>query len=348
MNEPNPLILIPADDKLKLWLTAWVNRSESKHTRKAYESDVSQLIEWLGNPQHLLTLTPPEALAYIKHLRSCPGTPPRGYNQPERAVVKASDKGAGVHYSLSASSINRKLASLRSLYAYLVALPDCPVRFSPFNSNLVPNPKGKERQRQPTEALTADEVRVLFANCDMRSAIGKRDAAMLACLFHAGMRVSEVVALDMDSVRFEGKFPHLFLPESKGKGACTQAISPRGVELVGRYWKFRKRNGAKPDSPLFVARMANGPLTDRRLSSDSLRSLVRRMGVRAGLPKPISSHTGRATAITQLLLRKEDGGCGYSPQEVIRFSRHADIRTVMKYWKLIYGEEGNPGYGLRY
>lgn len=343
---PRPTRLTPQGEySIEETLTIWIAQRESPNTQRARASDLRQFIEWLGDVHHILTVTPAQAIHYSKYLKAQPGMAPRSdATVMERRLLRQPGKrGKLPHYRPSPATINRKLDNLRTLYNFLTA-QGLYGALNPFSSGVVALEKvGRGKQKHPTEALTPQEVRALFATCDARGKVGMRDAAVLACLFYCGLRVSEVAALNIGSVFFDEEHPYLMLPHTKGGGVDEQVVSPDAVKIIGRWVALRKREGATMPEPLFIAGHARSVLDDaRRYAVGSMRKMVKTRAKSAGINKAVTSHSGRATAITHLLR------AGHSPQDVMRFSRHADIRMVMKYYKELFGREDNPGYKVSY
>ena len=98
------------------------------------------------------------------------------------------------HYAKS--SIARKLAALRALFRFL--LQEGAVTANP--AKLAPTPKQDERL---PEYLYADEMEVLLSTPDEATALGQRDRAILELLYATGVRVSELVAMDVSEINFE-------------------------------------------------------------------------------------------------------------------------------------------------
>jgi integrase/recombinase XerC len=239
--------------------------------------------------------------------------------------------------------------NLRAFYNYLKAIPGCPVEINPFSKVFVKAPTKVSSDKQPTEALSPREVKVLFATCNLGESMGKRNSCILAALFYCGLRVHEVAGLNVGGVVMNTSHPYLILPKSKGRDDIVRQPLPAGaIPHFKRWLRVREWHKAHDYEPLFIPRQGQGEFLAKRMSSETIRALVVRLGKKSGVERHISSHTGRATAITQLLRRKDEGGCGMSPQDVLKFSRHADIRMVMRYYKELYGLESNVGYELKY
>ena len=124
---------------------------------------------------------------------------------------------------------------------------------------------------------------------------------------------------------------------------AEQVVSRDAVKIIGKWAALRIREGATMPEPLFIAGKGQGQMKmSNRYSSMGMRKRVKVLAKRSGIEKAITSHSGRATAITHLLRQ------GHSPQDVMRFSRHSDIRMVLKYYKELFGREDNVGYKVSY
>src|SRR5690606_16232670 len=91
------------------------------------------------------------------------------------------------------STIARKLATLRSFYKFLL-------RRGRIESNPVAGIRTPKQDKKLTKCLEIEEIERLMSNCDTSTLLGARDRAILETLYSTGIRVSELVALNIADV----------------------------------------------------------------------------------------------------------------------------------------------------
>lgn len=216
---------------------------------------------------------------------------------------------------LSAATINRRVSTLRRL-AVLAR------RFGVADWSLDVDGL-KARAYRDTSGPGTDGMRalVVLAKAEATTIKGKRDWAILALLYSAGLRRAEAEGLIVGDVDLEarkvrvlgkGRHQHEWLPMSR---AAAEAIAG---------W-LATRGPVTPDAPLFVRLDRAGTGTER-LTHDGLYLIVRTLGRRAGLSRSLAPHGLRHASITRLAERT-----GGDLPKIQRFSRHAKVETVAVY-----------------
>ena len=187
-------------------------------------------------------------------------------------------------------SVVRKLSALRTLFAFLLRTGEVEV-------DPTARVASARTGRTLPDFLDPSGVQALLEAPSRATPAGLRDRAILELLYAAGLRVSEVVGVNVDDVdlhrrevRVTGKGSHQRLG-LLGVPAC-EALR---VYLENARDRLR---GRRDDGALFLNR-SGGRLTQR-----SVQSLVRRYSLEAGLPPGVHPHTLRHTFATHLL----DGG----------------------------------------
>lgn len=146
-----------------------------------------------------------------------------------------------------------------------------------------------------------------------------RDMAVLTLLLGSGLRISELVALNLDTWREAMMNGWLTII---GKGDKERVVPPsdEAVERVQRYLRVRPEVPPDMDGhPLFVSRKGS------RLSRHQIERLVRSLAIEVGITKKITPHKLRATWVTQLLIS------GANPREVQKLAGHESLDTTMIY-----------------
>lgn len=215
---------------------------------------------------------------------------------------------------LSAATVARRAAALRSFCSFLVRTGYLPV--DPTTELSSP----KLVQRLP-RVLTPQEVEKILTAPRLNTPHGLRDRAMLELAYATGLRVSELVGLDLDSINLETGYVRVF-----GKGA-RERILPVGrlacqavAEYLRRGRPFLCRGyGGRA---LFVNRQC------QRMTRQGFWKLLKKYARAAGIEKSLSPHTLRHSFATHML---ENGADLRVVQELLG---HADISTTQIYTHL--------------
>src|SRR5690606_28627187 len=184
----------------------------------------------------------------------------------------------------------------------------------------------RQAKRLP-KAITIEQVERLLAAPDENDVLGARDRAMLETLYSTGIRVSELVGLNVGDLDPAGECMKV-----RGKGS-KERIAPLGAHALASIQKYLdKLKGdprfsavakAEPEkAPLFVNKHGG------RLSSRSVRRKLDKYLVQAGLDPSISPHTLRHSFATHLL---DNGADLRSVQELLG---HRSLSTTQVYTHL--------------
>lgn len=214
-----------------------------------------------------------------------------------------------VERKLSAATVNRRLASLRSLVKLARTLG-----FVPWTLE-VESAKGETYRdtRGPGRAA----VRRMLERLDVRlDEKGRRDGAILRLLFDLALRRGEVVSLDVEHVDFESGTLAVL---GKGRAGRAKLTLPRPTKAALAAWVAAR---GKDAGPLFVSldRASRG----HRLTGHAVYKIVRELGEDVELR--VRPHGLRHAAITEAL--ELTGG---NVRAVQRFSRHRDLRVLTLY-----------------
>lgn len=214
----------------------------------------------------------------------------------------------------SAASITRFLASVKSFFNFLVSVGT--IRVNPAKSITA-----TRVERKYPEILTNKEVELFLEQPQCVDAKGFRDHAMLELLYATGIRVSELIDLDVDDLNLSAGFIRC---ESKGKEriiplyhAAVKAIQdyvrdirPQLIADIGETALFVNMNG-------------------ERMSRQGFWKIIKHYQERAGIEKEITPHTLRHSFAVHLL---ENGADLRSIQEMLG---HADISSTQIYTHVV-------------
>jgi integrase/recombinase XerC len=216
----------------------------------------------------------------------------------------------------SKSTTARKLATLRSFYKFLV-------KRDKVVSNPVSSIKTPKQDKKLPKCLEPEQIQRLLDAPDNSSWLGARDRAMLEVLYSTGMRVSEIVALNMDDVDFLGEVIHV---RGKGKKERIAPIGTSALQSIQRYIEFRNKrmqNDSNFDNKVLFANKHG-----KRLSTRSVRRKMDKYLKEAGLDPSISPHTLRHSFATHML---NNGADLRSVQELLG---HQSLSTTQVYTHL--------------
>ncbi len=296
-------------DTLKDFLQHLRRRDVSAHTLAAYENDVAT---FLGHT------------ARIRQTRMDALTPSDVDAFAIRAFLGELHK-----QRISASSSARKLSAIRTFVKFLRRedlIADDP-------ATLVASPKIPETI--PAH-LTVGEMNRLLEMPDSSMPLGRRDRAILELFYASGLRLSELVGLDMEDVNLSGRMVRVM---GKGRKERLVPFNNTTVEAIRAYLKDRTgalgargaggATGASGARGAKRGRGAQAPLflnyRGERLSARSVDRLVRRYVAECGAKFGISPHALRHSFATHLLAN------GADLRAIQELLGHARLSTTQRY-----------------
>ncbi len=212
----------------------------------------------------------------------------------------------------SPATVARRLAALRSFYRFL--LRERQVSCDPTED--VASPKRGERL---PKVLSVEEVSRLLAQPDTSTPEGLRDRAALELLYGSGLRVSELVGLDVGHVDLEAELVRVV---GKGDRERVVPLGSYAVRALEAYLKLGRPRLSGSSPALFVGR------SGRRLSRQWVWALLRKYARAAGIGRRVTPHVLRHSFATHLL---EGGADLRSVQELLG---HASVSTTQVYTHL--------------
>lgn len=267
-------------------------------TRRAREQDIADLAGFLGtgNPSRACALLVAGDVgtanaigtAYVRHLI---------------------DRG------LAPATINRRISTLRRLATLARRFGLVPwsidvdsLKARAYRDTAGPGQEGMER------LLTAARQGATHPK-------GRRDWALVALLYTAGLRRAEAEALDRADLDLGGRRVRVL-----GKGRFETEWLPFGsaaAEALAAW--LQSHPDPRPEAPLFV-RLDGAAERPDRLTADGMHHVLTTLGRRVGLARPLAPHQLRHAAITRLAERT-----GGDMPRIQKFSRHARLDTVAVY-----------------
>lgn len=263
-------------------------KGSSENTVSSYVRDISQYLHWLTSESISSEgATQSDVDRYTKYLLSL---------------------------GKSNATVTRSLASLKSFYAYLQ------------REGIVPaNPaKGlslEKVERKLPQILTSKEVELFLEQPDPRDAKGCRDKAMLELLYATGIRVSELINLNLEHLNLSAGF----LRCANRKKERVIPLYSTAVRALADYIEHvRPQLIEQPDERALFVNM-NGS----RMSRQGFWKIIKHYQDLAGIQKEITPHTLRHSFAAHLL---ENGADLHSIQEMLG---HADISSTQVYTRVI-------------
>ncbi len=264
-------------------------KKASANTLSSYMRDIHQFASYQeGNGGSPIAEASEEELAdYIEHLR-----------------------GAGK----SVATVSRNIASLKNLYSYMTL--NRMIEHNP-STKLVPE---KSTQKLP-QILSSKEVDLLLAQPECIDAKGYRDRAMLELLYATGIRVTELIDLNISDVNLsEG----VIRCHSRDKERYIP-MYPKAVKALSDYLELvRPQMIAMPDEQALFVNVGG-----ERMSRQGFWKLIKHYQKKAKIDKEITPHTLRHSFAAHLL---ENGADIHAIQEMLG---HADISSTQVYSQLV-------------
>jgi integrase/recombinase XerC len=264
-----------------------VETGASEHTLRAYEKDLRDFNEFCGRAA-------PDVDMYDV----------RGF------VALQSKNG------MSRTTTMRRLATVKAFFKYLH-------REGVVNKNparLVPFPK---TPKETPKFLSVDDVFELIEKAEGIGFAPSRDKAMLELFYSSGLRVSELVGVNMEDINIKQGFLKV---RGKGKKERMVPVGSKALQAIRLYLVDRllikKEKGGADEKALFLNR-SGGRITDR-----SVRRTVVRFARMIGIQGSVGPHTLRHTFATHLL---QNGADLRSIQEMLG---HTSLSTTQKYTHL--------------
>ena len=223
------------------------------------------------------------------------------------AWLRARRTPAGRPYA--PATVARTLVSVRGLHRFLVR--EGLATQDPSTQVTGPRPR-----RPLPKALSVEQVERLLAAPPADTPAGLRDRAMLELLYASGLRISELVDLDVDDVDTARRSVRCV-----GKGDLERVVPlGRTAAAAVEAWKVRGRPAFAPTTPALFCNRRGG-----RLTRQGGWKIIKRHADAAGLGDAVSPHTLRHSFATHLL----DGGADV--RVVQELLGHANVNTTQIY-----------------
>ena len=263
-----------------------VEKGLSENTLESYGRDVRKFIEFLEHKK-------------VKDISNVK------YPEISEFLAYSKDKG------FNPATIVRSIVSIKQFFKYLII--EKIVSEDPAAQ--IKTPKMK---KAIPGVISLDDVEILLAAPDESTPEGLRDSAMLEVLYASGIRVSELIGLNLNDVNFDHGYVIVY-----GKGSKERLV-PVGekARVKLREYLLHARPAilkTRDAKALFVTRRGSG------MTRQGFWKLIKNYALKAGIPKKISPHTLRHSFATHLLER------GADLRTIQIMLGHSDISTTQIY-----------------
>ncbi len=310
-------------------------RHFSPYTSRCYGVDLRQYVDFLLDELNIQLSEQQEKDAYTRRAQQAasggaPGAEHSGVvGTLGPATVTAAMFDASVEriraflvrledHQYSAATMARKIATLRSFHRWME-------RQQLIASNPMTLIRTPRQSKRLPKAIDVQQVERLLAAPDDNDLLGARDRAILETLYSTGIRVSELVGINLGDIDDPGQ---AIIVRGKGKKERMVPLGSHALKALSHYTNMLNTHNQRagiafdPNAPLFINKHGS------RLSTRSVRRKVSKYLVAAGLDQAISPHTLRHSFATHLL---DNGADLRSVQELLG---HQSLSTTQVYTHL--------------
>ena len=263
-------------------------KKASPNTLSSYLRDVRQYLDWLGEEG----ISPTQAV---------------------HADVEAYTRSMTAR-GKSAATVTRSQASLKSFYSWMMEIGQ-------ISENPARGLSQTKVERKLPHILTSREVEFFLEQPDPTDAKGCRDKAMLELLYATGIRVSELIGLNLDNINLSAGFIRC---ANRGKERIIPLYQAAVRALQNYLDRVRPQMVEHPDEKALFVNMSG-----ERMSRQGFWKIIKHYQEKAGIQKDITPHTLRHSFAAHLL---ENGADLHSIQEMLG---HADISSTQIYTQVV-------------
>jgi integrase/recombinase XerC len=277
--------------------------------RLAAEGQLQEYLSALGAGKNLSAYTLRNYAADIRPFFDFLDERERSFKSIDKLLIREYFSSL-VAEGFASASVTRKVSTLRSFYRYLRAE-------GILESDPMFGVRGPRRERRLPHFLTEAQITTLIGSADGEKPNDLRDRAILELLYAAGLRVSEVVGLDLKDLDLDDQTARVWGKGSRERVVFMGRPAARSVE---RYLRDGRPELAQwPETALFLNRDGG------RLSQRAVQIIVRRYATAAGIERSVHPHLLRHTFATHLL----EGGADLRAVQTLL--GHANVNTTQIY-----------------
>ncbi len=260
-------------------------RGYSPHTIAGYRRDLQRFLDW----------------TQTQGIENWPGL---DNHHIRRFIAMRHRQGVG------GRTLQRQLSALRGLFDHLR-------QKHLIDNNPVLGIRAPKSARKLPAAIEVDHLSALL-DVDPADALQARDLAIIELLYSSGLRLAELVGLDIDSIASD----RTLRVTGKGKKTRIVPVGRKALEALDAWLTHRQGLAAQGERALFVSRRG------QRISARNVQQRLRLWGLRHGLDSRLHPHRLRHSFASHML---ESSGDLRAVQELLG---HADISTTQVYTHL--------------
>ena len=274
-----------------------VEKNVSLHTLRNYSSDLEQFNNFLLDNNIALNNEQKPDIKKIDHL------------SVRRYLSSLYKKNNSIN------TVARKLAVLRSFYRFLC-------REGIIKINVAKNVSFPSQDKYSPSFLIIDEILHLLKQPDEKNFLGMRDKSILELFYATGIRVGELVGLNIEDINFDSR---LIKIRGKGKKERVLPVNQIAIKALDRYIEQRKKLAldkkidTTEKSSLFIN------FRFQRITDRGIRNILTKYIKKGNITKSVSPHSLRHTFATHLL---DEGADLRVIQELLG---HSSLSTTQKY-----------------
>lgn len=273
-------------DQINIYLSSLTDQNKSKNTIDAYRRDLKKFEVFMQEEKlDLEQFEELQIVSYTEYLM---------------------DSG------ISKSSIIRNLVTLRNFYKFLRRqgfVLEAPILYYEL----------PHLDRDLPEILTVEEIRKILEAPDLGSNKGKRDRAILELLYASGLKVSELIHLNVRDVNLEKRY--IVCTGSKGKERLIP-MGSKAAESLRTYLTIRDKMANESSEFLFTSNQGDS------ITRQGVWKLLKNYKEQAGIKKDVNLNTLRHSFAVHLL---DNGADMKAVQEMLG---HTDINATLRYEEL--------------
>ncbi len=264
-------------------------KNYSKNTIESYIRDITQFYDFVKGLNNLEMIDTDTFYEFVKYLET--------------------------KNRLNKRSINRKISALKLYFKYLVS-------HNYININPISDIQHYKIDKKTPTFLNIDEITILLKEDEHEKNLEKRirDSAIIELLYSTGLRVSEIVSLNIGDIDFKEN-----IIKVKGKGQKERIVifGNYAKKKIKKYLRIiKKENNFDLNEPLFRN------LKGKRLTPRGVQLIVKEKAIKAGITKNVTPHVLRHTFATHLLNQ------GMDLRLIQQLLGHANLSTTQIYTQI--------------